>query len=73
MFDWAVGQGVVDQVSVETPVSRPVFEPGDVLLFDDLFLHRTAVDATMTRERYAIETWFFAPSAYPDGQIPLVF
>jgi hypothetical protein len=43
------------------------------LLFDDLFLHRTAVDPAMTRDRYAIETWFFAPSAYPAGQIPLVF
>jgi hypothetical protein len=28
----------------------------------------------MTRERYAVETWFFAPSAYPaEGQIPLVY
>jgi hypothetical protein len=60
-------------VSRETPPCRPVFEPGDVLLFDDLFLHRTAVDPAMTRDRYAIETWFFAPSAYPAGQIPLVF
>jgi hypothetical protein len=73
MFDWAVGQGAVDRVSSASPVCRPVFEPGDVLLFDDLFLHRTAVDSNMSRARYAIETWFFAPSAYPDGQIPLVF
>jgi hypothetical protein len=73
IFPWAVGPGVVDRVSKGSPVSRPVFEPGDVLLFDDLFLHRTAVDSNMSRERYAIETWFFAPSAYPDGQIPLVF
>jgi hypothetical protein len=27
----------------------------------------------MTRERYAIETWFFAPSRYPDAQIPLLY
>jgi hypothetical protein len=73
IFPWAVGPGVVGRVSAGHPVSRPIFEPGDVLLFDDLFLHRTAVDPAMTRERYAIETWFFAPSAYPDGQIPLVF
>jgi hypothetical protein len=26
----------------------------------------------MTRERYAIETWFFAPSAYPEKYVPLV-
>jgi len=73
IFPWAVGPGVVDRVSAARPVCRPTFEPGDVLLFDDLFLHRTAVDSAMTRERYAIETWFFAPSAYPGGQIPLVF
>ncbi len=73
-FPWAVGPGVIERLADEVaPVARPVFEPGDVLVFDDLFLHRTAVDASMARDRYAIETWFFAPSAYPAGQIPLVF
>ena len=52
---------------------RPIFEPGDALLFDERFLHRTAVEPEMTRERYAIESWFFAPSHYPGDQIPLVF
>ena len=47
--------------------------PGDALLFDHLFLHRTGVAPGMTRERYAIESWFFAPSSYPEGQIPIVF
>ena len=55
------------------PVIRPHFAPGDALLFDELFLHRTATDDTMTRERYAIETWFFAPSVYPGDQIPFVW
>jgi hypothetical protein len=72
-FPWAVGSSVVDRVTTTCPVHRPVFEPGDVLLFDDLFLHRTAAEPAMPRHRHAIETWFFAPSAYPDGQIPLVF
>ena len=52
---------------------RPVFEPGDALLFDNMLLHRTAADATMTQARYAIESWFFAPSRYPNDQLPLVF
>jgi hypothetical protein len=73
MFPWTVGPGVIERLAVETPVCRPVFEPGDVLLFDDLFLHRTAADPHMLRPRHSIETWFFAPSAYPEGQIPLVF
>ena len=34
---------------------------------------RTAADPAMTEPRYAIESWFFAPSRYPDDQVPLVF
>ena len=65
--------GVVDRVSESTPVSRPAFEAGDVLVFDDLFLHRTAVDPEMPRLRHAIETWFFAPSRLPIDATPLLF
>ena len=49
------------------------FQPGDALLFDDLLVHRTAVAPGLTNDRYAIESWFFAPSVFPDDQIPLVF
>lgn len=72
-FDWAVSDDLVEQLAVDAPVVRPEFEAGDALLFDHLFLHRTAVDPSMTRDRYAMETWFFAPSSYPEGQIPLAF
>ena len=51
----------------------PIFEPGDALLFDDFFLHQTGVSPGMTQQRYAIETWFFAPSTYPHDQIPILF
>jgi hypothetical protein len=73
MFDWSISPAIVDDVARATPVLRPSFQPGDALLFDHLFVHRTAAGPGMTRERYAMETWFFAPSSYPDGQIPLVF
>lgn len=73
IFDWAVGPEVVERLAVEAPVVRPEFKAGDALLFDDLFLHRTAIEPTMTRERYAIESWFFAPTSYPSGQVPLVW
>ena len=43
------------------------------MLFDELFLHRTAIDGSMSKRRYAVESWFFAPSAYPAGQVPLVW
>ena len=36
-------------------------------------LHRTGVSPGMTRTRYAIESWFFAPSTYPQDQVPILF
>lgn len=73
IFDWSVSPQVVSSFEETTPALRPEFAPGDAMLFDQFFLHRTAVTPEMTRERHAIETWFFAPSAYPEGQIPLVY
>jgi hypothetical protein len=72
-FDWSVGPGVVDRVAGDAGVVRPVFRAGDALLFDDRHLHRTGVSRGMTIERYAIETWFFAPSHYPHPQVPIAF
>ena len=72
-FDWSVSPLVVEEVSVDAPVIRPVFAAGDALLFDDLFLHRTALPPEVTEERYAIESWFFAASAYPGDAVPIVF
>lgn len=71
LFDWSVGQGMVDIVAEDTPVTSPVFARGDAMLFDQLFLHRTGVKPGMTRSRWAIESWFFAPSSYASKQEPL--
>jgi hypothetical protein len=74
LFDWSVSPDLVNTVAGgPDAVVRPEFSPGDAMLFDHLFLHRTAVARGMTRERHAIETWFFAPSTYPEGQIPLAY
>lgn len=70
-FDWAVGPGMVEQVAEGTATVSPVFAPGDALLFDHFFLHRTGIPAAISKDRYAIESWFFAPSAYPAQQVPL--
>jgi hypothetical protein len=72
-FDWSVGHPDAERAAGEAGILRPHFAPGDMLLFDHLFLHRTASEPEMTQRRYAIETWFFAPSAYPNGQVPLLF
>jgi hypothetical protein len=50
---------------------RLEFEEGDALLFDEMALHRTGVDASMTKTRYAVEMWFFAASMFPHDQVPL--
>jgi hypothetical protein len=72
-FNWSVGPGLVDllvQGGVE--IASPVFEPGDALLFDHLMLHRTGARPNLTKPRWAIETWFFAPSHFPVEQGPVV-
>jgi hypothetical protein len=71
-FDTSVGHALVERIAGDRPIERPVFRAGDALLFDELFLHRTATAEGMTRERYAVETWFFAPSRYPERHVPLV-
>lgn len=83
-FQWSIGGPVAERAAAGT-VMRPVFEAGDALLFDHLCVHRTAVDAAMTHDRYAIEAWFLSPSTYgamldgagqsyaPRDQIPLLY
>ena len=52
---------------------RPKFKAGDAIVFDHLCLHRTAGDHNMTKTRYAIETWFIAPSTYDNQGGPILF
>lgn len=52
-------------------IVRPVFDPGDALIFDEMFLHATAADGDMEKPRYAIESWFFTPAALPPGYVPI--
>ncbi len=72
-FDTFVGLPVVERLAGERGIVRPEFRAGDALLFDDLFLHSTGMSPSMSRERYAIESWFFAPSTFPPDQVPLLF
>jgi hypothetical protein len=66
-----VSQRAAETAAGDLPIMRPVFEPGDALLFDELFLHKTASDPSMRRPRYAVESWFFAPSGFPENYVPL--
>jgi hypothetical protein len=55
--------------------ARPVFDAGDAAIFDQFLLHRTAAGPAFSETRYGFESWFFAPSTYPDPNrwIPLVY
>ena len=48
-------------------ILRPIFEPGDALFFDEMFLHQTGSDPSMPNPRFAVESWFFGGSAFPAG------
>jgi hypothetical protein len=70
-FDWSISEQVAQEAAGETGIVRPIFEPGDVLLFDDIFLHTTAAEPSMRNSRLAIESWFFGASASPEQYSPL--
>ena len=67
MFDNQISQAKAEEAAGELGIVRPIFEPGDALLFDELFLHRRRPIPSMPKPRFAIESWFFAPSAVPRG------
>jgi hypothetical protein len=73
LFGWSVSQKVAERSAGDAGIVRPIFDPGDVLLFDELCLHSTATDAAMRDTRYAIESWCFGPSAFPPDYVPLAF
>jgi hypothetical protein len=62
---------MVDERRGEAEVIKPVFEAGDAMLFDHYFLHSNAADSSMPNYRYAIETWFFGTSGFPEEYAPL--
>jgi hypothetical protein len=70
-LDYLVSDETVKEAADGVEVLRPIFEPGDALLFDDLFLHQTGSDPEMPKPRYALESWFFGPSAFPNDYSPV--
>jgi hypothetical protein len=66
-----VSQAVAEEAAGDTGIIRPIFEPGDALFFDELFLHKTGSDPSMPNPRFAIESWFFGGSAFPAEYAPI--
>jgi len=63
----------VEKAAGDVGIVRPIFNPGDALLFDELFMHKTGSDPSMPNPRYAIESWFFGPSDFPENYVPIAF
>jgi hypothetical protein len=71
VLNYQVSQEKAEQAAGDKPIVRPIFEPGDALFFDELFLHQTGSDPSMPNPRFAIENWFFGGSAFPGDYAPL--
>jgi len=72
IFQWSVGHGMVESLATDAPITSPEFAAGDALLFDHFFLHRNSLPPNRSKDRWAIESWMFAPSCYPVEQGPLM-
>lgn len=70
-LSYQVSQQNAQEAAGETPIVRPIFEPGDALFFDELCLHQTGSDPAMPKPRFAIESWFFGGSAFPGDYAPI--
>jgi hypothetical protein len=66
-----ISQKRAEEAAGDTPIIRPIFEPGDALLFDELFMHKTGSDPSMPNPRFAIENWFFGASGFPTEYAPI--
>jgi hypothetical protein len=72
MANYAISFEVVAETTADAPTVIPEFAPGDALMFDERCLHRTHLGLEMTRSRYALECWMFAPSHQSSKYTPLL-
>ncbi len=70
-FSWSLSEETTSAAANGAEILSPVFAPGDALFFDERLPHRTSVGLDLAT-RYAIESWFVAPSSYPDKHVPVV-
>lgn len=70
-FGWSLTEHALRSAAPGVETASPVFRPGDALFFDERLPHRTTVGLDLS-VRYAIESWFVAPSSYPARHVPIV-
>jgi hypothetical protein len=71
MLDVEVTREKAHAAAGDVGILRPIFEPGDALFFDEMFLHQTASDPSMPNPRFAVESWFFGARGFPADYAPL--
>ncbi len=71
VLDTQVSRTKAEEAAGDRQIIRPIFEPGDALFFDELFLHETGSDPSMPNPRFAIESWFFGASGFPAAYAPI--
>jgi Phytanoyl-CoA dioxygenase (PhyH) len=71
ILDFQVSQAKAEEAAGDKAILRPIFEPGDALFFDEMFLHQTASDPSMPNPRFALESWFFGSSSFPVDYAPV--
>ncbi len=65
-----VSQRAAEEAAGDTAIVRPIFRPGDAVFFDELCLHQTGAHTSMSKARFAIESWFFGGSAFAGSYAP---
>lgn len=68
----AIGQDLLDEVAPDHPWITPRFSPGDAIVFDEHFVHRSGSGEGYREHRYSVESWFFGGSRVPTGYSPLL-
>lgn len=68
-IDWVVPGALVEELNEESPIVNPHFNTGDALFFDHYSLHRSGHEPGLTRNRYALESWFYANTAIADNAV----
>lgn len=63
---------LIADLAASTPTIIPEFSPGDAMIFDEHFVHRSYLFPGMTDVRYALECWLFAPSHQSASYTPLL-
>lgn len=72
MSPHSISYELIDELAADMPTIVPEFAPGDAMIFDEHFVHRTHLTEHMTEIRYALECWFFAPSHQSPDYTPLL-